>query len=96
MSTETTVDESGKSQTTSFGTGATIETKKGGLDVSASAFYKEQLSGSKAGQASFGVKMAVDATYVHHSLITLDKNIKVTTTDKTSVGGSVEVKKVVH
>ncbi len=95
MSTKTTVDENGKNQTTSVGTGATIDTKKGGVDVSASAFYKEQLSGSKAGQTSFGIKMAVDATYVHHSYITIQGNLKVKTTDKTNVGGSVQLN-VVH
>jgi len=92
MSTKKTVDETGKSQTTSVGTGASIDTKKGGVDVSASAFYKEQLSGANAGQTSYGIKMAIDATYVHRTYITIDKNIQVKTTEKTSVGGSVQLK----
>jgi RHS repeat-associated protein len=95
MSTTTTVDENGKSQTTSVGTGASIDTKKGGVDASASAFYKEQLSGAYAGQTSVGVKVAVDATYVHHSYLTIDKNIIIKTSDKTSVGGSFQLN-IVH
>jgi hypothetical protein len=50
------------------------------------------LSGNNAGQSSFGFRAAADASYVRHKYITNDsKNLKVSTTSKTTVGGSVEL-----
>jgi RHS repeat-associated protein len=90
MSTKTTKDENGVSQTTSVGTGASVKIgNRGDVSVSAVGFVKEQLTGNNAGQTTFGFKASVDATFVSKSVVLINTPvIKVTQKTQTVIGGS--------
>jgi hypothetical protein len=91
VATKTSTDENGTSNTTSIGTGASIDLgDKTKVNFSANGFMKQQLSGKNAGEISYGFKTSVDATFVSKlEPIVTTPNLKITNSTQTTVGGSV-------
>ena len=91
MSSKTTVDQNGQSQTTSVGTGASVPLgDRGKVNVSAMGFVTQQQTGTNAGQTTYGFKAAVDATFVSKTVLLINTPVlKVSTSTQTTVRGSV-------
>ncbi|MBS0645971.1 MAG: hypothetical protein JSR97_05220 [Verrucomicrobia bacterium] len=91
MSSKTTVDQNGRSQTTYVGTGASVPIgDRGKVNVSATGFVTQQQIGTNAGQTTYGFKAAVDATFVSKTVpVVTTPVLKVSTSTQTTVGSSV-------
>lgn len=91
LSTKTTIDENGTSQTASVGTGATIKVNdKTNVNINASGFVTQQQTGSNAGQTTVGVKASFESVFMQHQRTLINAaGVKVTTSTQTNVGGSI-------